>query len=348
MIRRLIAGALIAVSFLPAQAQSCETEDACLAAYASATVDRDIPIDLSMAGSALRQGCELRQTGKSCRILSFLIKRGAIEGSEQEQHDLTRKGCEAGDRIACRFVAIAWLTEETWSAPRTDEYRQIRRVLENGCASGDDYLCRKLVRYVSADDAKRYQARCDEGETTYCALLGGQDFYPYHQHKEDARRAEEIFRGQCQAGNGMACVFLADLLGSGHGTDLTEDRRPHLLHACSLGVGHGCDVIYGQSFSEDFELPHEAALTMLQTSCGAGNPMACVERARIIRWENNDTKIAYAHALRDDCLIGNLRSCTAAAKAFEGIRRIAKLDEKFDDVDQMVQNYFDFAEALKK
>lgn len=348
----LLAKALVWVAIYSAVphalAETCESEDACLSAYATATVMRDTPIDLQAAETALRRGCEQPTTGKACRILGYLIGRGVFAGSSAQKNDLTHKGCMAGDAIACRLVANVWITPDTWDAPRTAEYMTVRTMLEGACAGGDDFVCRKLVRHVSTEDAARYDKKCNAGATAYCALRGGLDFYPYDQTKEDARRAEAIFRSQCEAGEGLGCIFLADLIESGHGSDPVEKRMPHIRRACELGVGHGCDVAYSIAMARGPKPSRDAALSMLQTGCKANNSMACVEYAKLRRWDSDATKIAYAETLRDDCLAGGWRSCNRAAGAFEAIRVRAKLDEKFDDVDQMIQNFFDFAEVLKR
>ncbi|MEL7154140.1 MAG: hypothetical protein AAFN51_10210 [Pseudomonadota bacterium] len=346
-VSRWLVVALLLVLWHPVKAEACDSEAACLDAYAKATVDRDTPIDMAAADAALRAGCEQRQTGEACRILSYLVGRSVLEGSENDRGLFNRYGCEAGDRIACRFLVNDRVNTDTWGAVRGIQSQQIREMLEDRCSDGDDFVCRVLVRYISDEDAGRYRVQCDTGRTAYCALLGGYEYYPLYQRGPLAARAEKTFRDQCEVDEGLGCIFLADLLERGHGANLTEDRLPHLQRACDLGVGHGCDVSHLILSTREPHASRETLDALMRRSCDLENPLACLRVARIDRWTNDDTKIAYAQALRKDCLSGGWRSCEAAASVYEAIRYLGNLAEQYDDVDQMIENYFQFAEILK-
>ena len=326
---------------------ACDSEAACLEGYAKAMVERSEPADLAAAEEALRQGCAQAETGKSCRILSWLMYRGVFAGDFMARFEVTAQGCEAGDYTACNRLSEHLLAPESWEVPRSETYVLHRGWIERECADGNDYACRKLVRYVNAEDAARYTARCDAGETVFCALLGGPHIYPFYEDKAGAGRAEDIFRQTCEAGEGMSCLFLADLITSGHGRDFNETARAHVERACDLGLAHGCNVARDYMLRDTPEASTDERMRYLQPSCEAGHAPACVLIAELERWNSDDTKIRYAQVLHEDCLSGNWQSCEAAAYAFEAVRYHMDLAGKYDDVDQFIQNYFDLAELLK-
>lgn len=350
MIRTLLVLGLWVGLASAALAQSCDSEAACLDAYATAVVDRDTPLDPKAAGLALRQGCAFDaaagSSGRACRILSYLVAKGVVASAPDDRRALNAKGCALGDDVACNFLANGLLTADSWETERDDAYRRDRRAIEADCATGNDFACRKLVRYVSPADAARYQDRCAAGETTFCALLGGPYLYPYFIDRAAAHQGEDIFRAACEAGNGMGCMFLADLVSSGHARDLTETQEPYMRRACDLGVAHGCNVLRDILLARDPDLPVNDRLAVLRPSCDAGFGPACLRVAALRRWDSDATKTDYAMALRADCLTGSARSCVAAAEALNAVRFRMNLQDRYDDVDQMLQNYFDFADLL--
>jgi TPR repeat protein len=276
-----------------------------------------------------------------------MIKEQVVPGKQGERAGLHLRACAQGDDIACNWLAEATLTLDAWNAPRDRDYTQARQLIEADCASGNDYTCRKLVRYVSHEDAEKYLAKCETGQTLFCALVAGGDFYPFHDTSQ-APRVEETWRGLCESGEGMACIFLADLISSGHGRDVFETQRAHMERACDLGIAHGCNVARDYMLVEVPDADRATRMRYLQPSCEAGYARACQLIARLKRLDDDSSFIHYAEVLHLDCLAGGWRSCEAAAPVFHELRFKLNLSERYEDVDQYIQNYFDLAAALKR
>ncbi|MFK7938314.1 MAG: hypothetical protein AB8B82_02975 [Roseovarius sp.] len=312
--------------------------------YAQTIVARSTPADFEAAGNALREACTASQTGRSCRILAVMIRRGVVPGKPEAVPPLIDRACRLGDDRACNWMAERLLTPEYWRTERAADYRLKRAYIEAECTTGNDFACRKLVRYVSNEAAQRYDSRCQAGDVTFCAVRAGAYIYPDY---DQVPKAEAAFRETCEAGNGMGCIFLADVISSGNGSDFNETQGPHMERACELGVVHGCNVARDVMLAKTPEASTAKRMRYLRPACDGGWIPACLRIATLERWNSDTTKIQYAMALRTDCLEGSWRSCEAAAYAFEAVRYKLKLARDYDDPDQLIQNHFDLAEALK-
>lgn len=326
-------------------AQVCSSEKNCLTLYAAAIIDRKKEPDFALAGQALRAGCIVSKTGKSCRILSFLISRKIVLGGVAERRIFNQRACQLGDRIGCNFLAAAMSAVETYPISRTAHDQAAWRLVEDSCVSGNDYACRELVHRVSEQDADRYSENCNLGDQLYCGLLGGYFIYPF-QGDAKQLRAEDLFRSSCNAEQGIGCVFLAEFLSSGLGSDFFEKSFDFYVKACQLGVAYGCNAAQSDLLVRKPAAILRDQMVYLRPSCDAGSSRACLLTAKYDKNNSEEAIVRYALLLRNDCLEGGGYSCREASKVYDTLIFQLPVDLEEPLKDQRLQNYIRFAQAL--
>ena len=109
-------------------------------------------------------------------------------------------------------------------------------------------------------------------------------------------------------------------------------------------MAHACDAIHAAPAGEtEAEL-----LGYLRTGCRAGSIGAC----RALDWRlassGDSGKKRYVTGLQDDCLSGAAKSCEEAAKWLDIWKTPVGMRDSFEDIDQVIENHFTFAEFLSR
>ncbi len=315
-----------------AEAESCATEDSCWEEYREAVLMRDNPSDIAAGLNALVAGCEAEGAARACRVLGYFTSRGLTEQNHGPDRDMFLKACRGGDGPGCAFLVDRVLPFGAWSDSVDDA---MLAFLVETCGAGDDFVCRSLSPRLSQSAAVAMLGECRAPDEITC-ILGTE------RGAGSPERQETRYREACAAGAGIGCMFLAQHLAQGAGADLAKPARPFWRRACDLGVGHACNLLFSDPTDET-----EADLNRyLKTSCNAGHPPACLSLSWRVTASGDRGKRRYVTGLQDDCLSGNPRSCEKAAKWLDIWKSAFDLKERFDDIDQVIENHFTFAEFL--
>ncbi len=233
----------------------------------------------------------------------YLQVPGVAEDTE-EAKALYRRGCEAGDLVACN--GLAWLLGFRYLTGPSEE--RAVALFEKACAGAVWPACRNLATLVlarrifsPADLASREYQACGQGDKLACGYM----------YDAPSRRALALYQRACDGDDPPSCSRLADLLREGRGPDGTDLPRAVQLHRRSCNAGHlvACRNL-GDQLQSGAGLPKDipAALALYERACAGDEMLACYRVATVLAQQQQDLDRA-SRLFHRVCHTGVLEAC---------------------------------------
>jgi TPR repeat protein len=212
-------------------------------AYASGV---GVSPDLTRAHELYNRACN-EGDAYACGSLGILLTRGAgVERDLAGAADLFERACKEDDPIACGN--LGWMHVRGLGG--RDDADAGRKLLEDACQREDPRSCYRLGVTLDGEPGSRVQAAdlyrnaCELGDADSCSALAV-SYVDGRVAGGDERLATDLATYACNAGSGMGCVLMGQMLYHGFG-EAAKDRAQaerFFRAGCELGDVHGCEIL---------------------------------------------------------------------------------------------------------
>jgi uncharacterized protein len=202
---------------------------------------------------------------------------------------------------------------------------------EKACSAHDTRACNVAAEALfdgkngAPFDPKRSfplaKTACDAGDAFGCALLG----YHYQDGSGtpwSAARAIAAYDKACRGGAGVACYNLAGMYGGGHGIVVDHAKYDAYTEKARLAWNASCDgsdtrwCTNAGFLIEDKD--RAAAEVRYRRGCDRGDPIACVQVARVGLQTGKLKPDAFIAAVDRICTSGEVVACGVLASFLDG------------------------------